>query len=184
MIKKKNAILTALFAVVASIAACIVVNQPVHAEMAEVAQKWIFSQYYHCLQSADLTKEFSRKKDGLLSDSIFNGLTGKTEAWHNLPSEDYFTSVGEDSINCRQVLSGIDGKISGVLEAAGAKYNATWKDLSDVDDVLAKLGYKAEDAATETYFKIMLSLSHKNSSNHFITKWNSHKETFIFFIIR
>ena len=159
MMRKRNVIITTVLAFVASMMAGIMINQPAHAEMAEVAQKWIFSQYYHCLQGTELTKEINRNnhKSGEVASSIFPSMGNKSLDYSYLPSEGYFTSVGEESISCYQVLRGIDGKISGILEAAGASYDVTWDKLNKTDDVLNKLGYKSQNAEDVVSFKIIMN---------------------------
>ncbi|MBQ3271003.1 hypothetical protein IJH10_00140 [Candidatus Saccharibacteria bacterium] len=157
--KKTKMLSMVIAAFFVSVFVGVIAKQPAHAEMAEVAQKWIFSQYYHCLQGGELNKQFDRKNhtSGEVADTIFPKGGSSSLDYSRLPSEGYFTSVGETSINCYQVIRGIDGKISGILEAAGARYNVTWDRLANTDEVLSKLGYKTEDAETTVFFRILLN---------------------------
>ena len=59
--KKTKMLSMVIAAFFVSVFVGVIAKQPAHAEMAEVAQKWIFSQYYHCLQGGELNKQFDRK---------------------------------------------------------------------------------------------------------------------------
>lgn len=181
--KKRQLISTFVLAAFVSILVGIFSNQSASAYMDPVVQKWIFSQYYHCFQSEVLNKNIDRNTaSGLVSETIFKNNSAVYD-YNYLPSENYFTSVGttswtsggnDNSISCRQVLTGIDGKISGALEAAGAAYNATWSQLGNTDDVLDKLGYEAQDAETNVYFRIMMN---EHNTTTITTLWSNTTES-------
>lgn len=173
IIKRKNILALTIIACISSVIIGIIISWPTHAAMGSIPQKWIFSQYYNCFQSELLSRNLVRAKNGFVADSIFKNNSAILD-YNHLPSEGYFTSVGAtsltslgntDSISCRQVLTGIDGKISGVLEAAGVKYDVTWESESITDDVLGKLGYKAKNGDTVVTFRVVMKRDERDESS-------------------
>ena len=171
---RRKAMLGVMIASIASVAIGVIASHSAYADVAPVVEKWTYSQYYNCFQSELLNREIDRdKSNGYVSDIIFKLNSGIYD-YNRLPSEGYYTQVNNllgniESINCRQVMNGIDNKISGILEQAGVAYNATWKNLSKTDELMQKLGYQAEDAETEYFFDVQMNVHRRTEDTNVLS---------------
>lgn len=131
----------------------------------EAVNRWVASQWYNCITNGSLNNRVERGTTGSVAKAVVH-YTGDGARLPN-PSANYFVGAPEKP-TCIDVLQGSNSwygsqKVSGILEIAGEKYNATFSDLSDTDTVMKKLGYKPTDETK--YFSIKVNKNTTTTQN-------------------
>ena len=119
-----------------------------------IQEKWIFTQYYQCLNTGQNASTITVQESGKIADEVFASSTALME----MPSQGFFVGVTYP-LPCTQIYTGDfesnSYRMPGALEYAGYNSsNITWgEDLNTGVEMLRKTGYKVEGSGGKIVVK-------------------------------